>query len=719
MWSFFFDESSLFHRAHPRLSSKVMQTESLETVRSPLDGRKFLVDEPSASQFHHSAFRQLAQSLQPRERVSRTDAVIAQVLGLDGRVTTRLFRDLTTTSPLLDAAIDETMYALDEDEATVVQLRGSLNLDDIMRRAHATRWSCGRPVVWILHARSLFCPRVALSVRVNHDFDLYDLPHGYPGVIEVRDGLFQSLECEAFTCRAMAQRARVRVHGGDRRRFDMLSTCPPVPTRPLRRPTDLSFDPSDDSVDTKTAKRFVRVLFEEYAIAKLGEQGSWSDPLATGRWNPTSGHLLWTLLCLDEDDVFKMHHGLGNVENDPLGQVSKLTTSILMAPWFVTANYLDAVLGRSVPLGAGEDADIQHWDTSPVRWKSRLCMRAFYDPERPSARFLYECDNECYDNLRGILRDNHRQNPLTDPDDIIFSDVKKFRCAVCHGVEKETDRDDLKIGGEVVRPELRCKKCGTDEHLRYERLIKQARCVRKNCGCGNRWIDCDCCENEKLARKQWGKNQRLQWEVEDDIGRVSERVKKAKSRKILVRPRRDGEDKESYRAFTKNVVDTVAMKHESCTSLLCLTCETSEKVEDTSFDAEDLEFEDSDVMTLEARKIVEDAHDAMVPNAEWKVVKCVRDALLVTFEGGSEDPKKQCEHCVYGACEWWREDQKFHCVACKRGKQDKEEPGTEDTVMHIDQNAFGFCDSYSSDGYAVTRQAFYEIVMREMLRPYF
>ena len=290
---------------------------------------------------------------------------------------------------------------------------------------------------------------------------------------------------------------------------------------------------------------------------------------------------------------------------------------------------------------------------------------------------------------------------------------------MCHGVEKETDRDDLKIGGEVVRPELRCKKCGTDEHLMYQRLVKQARCVRKNCGCGNRWIDCDCCENEKLARKQWEKNQRVRWEVQDDVERVSERVKNAKSRKILVRPRRDGEDKEAYRAFMKKVVDTVAMKNESCTSLLCLTCETSDSVEHSSFDAEDLEFEDSDVMTLEARKIVEDAHDAMVPNAEWKVARCVRDALLVTFEGGSEDPKKQCEHCVYGAVRVVEGGSEFHCVACKRGKQEKEEPGTEDTVMHIDQNAFGFCDSYSSDGYAVTRPAFYEILMREMLRPYF
>lgn len=693
--------------------------ESLQTVRSPLDGRKFLVDEPSASQFHQSAFRQLAQSLLPRECVSRTDAVIAQALGSDGRVTTRLLIRDETVTPSLDAAIDETMYALDEDGATVVQLSGLPSWYDIFQRVSAACWSAGRPVVWILHARSLFCPRVALSVRVNHDFNLYDLPHGYPAVIQVRDGFFQSLECEAFTCRAMAQRTRVRVHGGDRRRFDMLSLCPPVPTRPLRRPTDLGFDSTDDSVDTKTARRYVRMLFEEFATASSSEDGSWTDPLATGRWTPSAGHLLWLLLCLDEDDVIKMHHRLGNVENDPLGQVSKLTTSLLMAPWFVTEMYMDAVLGRAVSLGAAEDVGIQHWDTSPVRWKSRLCVRAFHDADRTSARFLHECDNECYDNLRGIVRDNHRQNPLTDPDDIIFSDVKKFWCAVCHGVERETDRDDLKIGGEVVRPELRCKKCGTDEHLKYERLVKQARCVRKNCGCGNRWIDCDCCENEKLAKRQWEKNKRVQWEVQDDLARVSERVKNAKSRKILVRPRRDGEDKESYRTFTKNVVDTVAMKNESCTSLLCLTCETSDSVEHASFVAEDLEFEDSDVMTLEARKIVEDAHDAMVPNAEWKVAKCVRDALLVTFEGDSEDPKKQCEHCVYGACEWWREDQKFHCVACKRGKQEREEPGTEDTVMHIDQNAFGFCDSYSSDGYAVTRPAFYEILMREMLRPYF
>ena len=264
------------------------------------------------------------------------------------RVTTRLFRDLTAT-PSLDAEIDETIYALDEDdEATVVPLKGSQSWEDIVKRVHATSWS-GEDVVWILHARSLFCPRVALSVRTNHDFNLYDLPDAYPAVIEVRDGLFQSLECEAFTCRAMAQRTRVRVHGGDRRRFDMLSLCPPVPTRPLRRPTDLSFNATDDSVDTKTAKRYVRLLFEEFATASSSEDGSWSDPLATGRWTPTAGHLLWTLLCLDEDDVIKMHHGLGNEENDPLGQVSKLTTLILMAPWFVTANYLDAVLGRSVP----------------------------------------------------------------------------------------------------------------------------------------------------------------------------------------------------------------------------------------------------------------------------------------------------------------------------------------------------------------------------------
>ena len=80
--------------------------ESLQTVRSPLDGRKFLVDEPSASQFHQSAFRQLAQSLLPRECVSRTDAVIAQALGSDGRVTTRLLIRDETVTPSLDAAIE-------------------------------------------------------------------------------------------------------------------------------------------------------------------------------------------------------------------------------------------------------------------------------------------------------------------------------------------------------------------------------------------------------------------------------------------------------------------------------------------------------------------------------------------------------------------------------------------------------------------------------------
>ena len=699
-----------------------MEIKNPLSTRSPLEGRKFLVDESSAIHFHQSAFRQLAKSLEPCEPVTVTDALVVQALGSDGRVTTRLLLR-SSGAPIVSTTVGETFYVLADD--TVVPLKDISSWDGILLRAHATRWSEGRPVVWALHARSLFCSRVALSVRVNHDFNLYDLPHGYPGVIEVKNGLCQSLECEAFCCRAMTQRSRVRIHGDKKSRaevrFDMVSLHPPNPTRPLRRPMDLSFDSAEDTVDVRTAKRYLRLMFEEFAVRNQEEEGSWSDPLALGKWSGTAGRLLWTLLSLDEDEISRIHHAPGVLDNDPLGQVSKLTTSLLMAPWFVTANYLDAVLGRCVPLGALGDTEVQHWDSSPVRWKSRLCVRAFHDGDRPSIRSSYECDTACYENLRDIVRDNHHGHagPSPTSDGIIFSDVKRFRCTMCLGVEKETDRDDLKVGSDVVRPELRCKRCGTTEHLSYERLVKQAKCVLKNCGCGNRWIDCDCCENEKLAQKQWKRNRRVQWEVEDDVERVSQRVKNAKNKKILVRSKRPDEEKEAYREFMKSAVVKVATRHESCTSLLCLTCETSETVEEISFDAEDLESEDSHGTTLEAGKIVKDAHDATVPNATWRVVKCVRDAFLVAFEGGSEDPKKQCEHCLYGTCEWWREDQKFHCVACKRGKQDKEEFGTEEIVMHIDQNAFGYCDSYSREGTPVTRLAFYEIIMREMLKPYF
>lgn len=688
------------------------------------------MDESSAIRFHETAFRELAKTLRPSEPVSPVaDALIVQTVGSDGRVTTRTVKPSMAGdfSSFLDSSVDEALYVLDDDDERVVPLRGGVSWDDIARRAHATRWSSGKPVVWSLHARSLFSPRVALSLRVNHDFNLYDLPDKYPGVMAFRDGRCRILECEAFTCAAMGQRTRNRrFKNGDGKfvnsRFDMVSLRPPEPTRPLRRPTDLSFDATEESVDGRTAKRFVRALFCEFAAKEPGEASSWSDPLGAGKgeWNETSGRLLWKLMSLDEDELHLMHNGPGRV----IDHVGKLVTMLLMAPWFLTANYMDVVLGRCVPLGLQDDSeDLDHWDASPVRWKSRLCLRAFHN-ER--SRQTYECDERCDDTVKTVVRDGHygHAGPAPDFDDIALSESRVYRCMTCLATERETDRNDLRVGAEVVRPELKCKNCKNSDNLRYEMLVKQARCCRKSCGCGNRWVDCNCCQDEKLARKQWKECQRVYWETMDDVERVATRVANAANRKIRLRPKKQDEDKETYRALTKDAVDTVAIRYEGCSSLLSLTCETSDAVVgvDFVFDADDLDsmesWEKTD-STLETRKIVEDAHDAMVPNAEWRVVKCVRDALLLSFVGGSETPKKKCEHCFYGSCEWWKEDEKFHCVMCKRGKQDGEETGAEEIVMDIDQNAFGYCDSYSHEGTPVTRRAFYEIVMREMLKPFF
>ena len=711
-------------------------------TRSPLEGRKFVVDESSAIRFHEAAFRQLAESLRPSEPVSSSaDALIVQTVGSDGRVSTRTLNRSATDRPFLDASVDETLYVLgdgdDAPEDRVVALRGVSSWDDLTRRAHATRWSSGKPVVWCLHARSLFCPRVALSIRVNHDFNLYDLPAGHPAVMTVRDGKCRVLECEAFTCKAVAQRTRNRrFRDADGNvsdsRFDMVSLWPPSPTRPLRRPTDLSFDATEDTVDVRTAKRFVRVLFGEYASRDQGVASSWTDPLGAGRgeWNETTGRLLWKLMTLDEDELHAMHDGsVRRVVDAGVDHVAKLVTTLLMAPWFLTANFLDVVLGRSVPFGAlniGEFSDdVDHWDASPARWKSRLCLRAFHDElSRPT----YECDERCDKTVKAIVRDAHHghDGPKPSSDDIVLSESRVYRCVTCLATERETDRNDVKVGADIVRPEITCRRCGIADNLKYERLVKQARCGRKNCGCGNRWMDCDCCENEKLAQKQWKESQRAYWSTMDDLERVEKRVVNAKNKKILLRPKRKDEDKEAYRALTKDAVDSVAVRYEACTSLLCLTCETAAAPppdeEDYVFQADDLEWEEpreESESTLETRKLVEDAHDAMTPNAEWRVVRCVRDALLLSFVGGSEVPKKKCDHCFYGTCEWWTEDGKFHCVMCKRGKQEREEEGTEEIVMDIDQNAFGYCDSYSHDGNPVTRRAFYQIVMREMLKPYY
>lgn len=95
---------------------------------------------------------------------------------------------------------------------------------------------------WVLSESSRFLPTSELSFMTNHDFAAYDLPDKYTGML-MRN---TRLECEAFSCEVM------HMDGANR-----ASLYPPKPTRSLRRPTDIGFNLTVETVDLLSARRFV------------------------------------------------------------------------------------------------------------------------------------------------------------------------------------------------------------------------------------------------------------------------------------------------------------------------------------------------------------------------------------------------------------------------------------------------------------------------------
>ena len=690
-------------------------------MRVPFEKRKVVVDENRVVHFYNSAYAHLAELLKPYSDPIKDDKLVILSVGSDGCVTRRLQEK--SERVLTDLSKNEVIFEVfttNEGTCTVRSVSEPYTWNKVLQNSVATEWSEGYPVVWSLYSSSMFRCSRTLSLTTNHDFDLYDLPDKYMAVAWIKENEIQNIESEDFDCRVMDRKIRKRsyMHDGERKKstFDMVSLYPPTPKRPLQRPTDFGFDPKSDCVDTRTAKRFLNAVLSEYALP-VDQNNTWKDPLGIGEWDATRGRLIWLLLSLDDDDLVYSCHTMSAEENDP-NSVRVITSLFLFGPWFLSANFLDSKRKMCIPVGATSRANVV-WDQSPGRWKSRLGMRSFHTPKNKNGIFgvnmrediVHECSVDCFETLRSLVRHDHTDTNKCDST-VAFQEFLRWECGSCGDVTEESDRYETLIGAQVIRPNPTCKN-GCDAVLNNPRKHYKAKCAIKNCWCKSREIACRCCKNESLARKQKEVVESTLYAVEDDMRSIATRVKNHKTVKVKFREKHEDESDESYAEARGECVDLIVDKYKNCDVSITVACQTDAQPNAL---AEEQTVSGEHETTLDSDKLVRDAYACLIPNATWNVRKCTRDAMILEFEGGSETKKQMCGYCMYGVCEYWKEDESFHCLACRRGMQKEDDS---QGLLDVDVASFGHADSFSHDGKRIEFNTFNELVMKTMLKKYF
>lgn len=710
------DESSESGDATPRHSDPL--------VVPPFVGRVVRVDERSVFDFHAALFAHLADLLRPgvAPDPSKRGCVVLSV-DEDGIVGVR---DCRRTHPARIArAASDKVYSATlgvDDEPSTLHEYGS------GQHGVATVWSEGFPVLWILSERSRFFSTGDVRFATNHDFELYDLPDRYIGIL-TRGA---ALECEAFSCEVVRATS---VATGDATGADRVSLYPPKPTRALRRPTDVGFDATAETVDVLSAKRFVRGVMEAYAavavtVAAPGGR-TWADPLGAGRWDETRGKLVWLLLTLDQDDLLACVSAEwwnrasavtpdDHVFESPDMACFQFVVLLLHAPWFVTANAFDAARGTCVPFGATSGGSSAWWDRSPGKWKTRLGLRAFRGVHALSK--IHECDGRC--DLKRLLRDNHPPDHRGHVDDehAECGECSLMECAAC-GKRVEDHQVVFDGGGGQYRQDVRCRECGSDV-LRYVGRCSKVKCKFPKCPLKGAEFKCSCATLD-LAERQREDTRDVVSAVAADLDEVARRVRGARKKRLYVRKRRVDAPEESvkrYAQYKSECVDEVIAACASFSHALTVVCkEETAACPAGTFDASDVLVETTRETQLADETFVRGAYAAMVMTARWDVVAFTRDAVVAAFDAASKTdvPSRACEDCVFGASER-REDGAYHCVACKRWRAPSD-PGVfpSRVVADVDVTATDVCQTYSKEGRDVSADEFVETILRDMTRRFF
>lgn len=679
-------------------------------VVPPFVGRAVTVNERSVFDFHAAAFAHLADLLRPVvvPDPSKRGCVVLFV-DEDGIVGVR---DCRWRNPAKVArGAGDKVYS-----AELGIDGGTSTLHEYERRPHgvATVWSDGFPVFWVLSERSRFFSTADARFATNHDFELYDLPDRYLGIL-TRGA---TLECEAFSCEV------VRATGADR-----ASLYPPKPTRALRRPTDVGFDATAETVDVLSARQFVRGVMETYAAIAAPDDRSWADPLRAGRWDETRGKLVWLLLSLDQDDLLSCVSAEwwtrasavtpdDHVFESPDMACFQFVALLLHAPWFLTTNALDASRGTCVPFGATSGGTNAWWDRSPGKWKTRLGLRAFRGVHALSR--IHECDGRC--DLKRLLRDNHPPDHRDHVDDehTECGECSLMECAAC-GKRVEDHQVVFDDGGGQYRQDVRCRECESDV-LRYVGRCSKVKCKFPKCPLKGAEFKCSCSTLD-LADRQREDTGDVVSAVASDLDEVARRVRGALKRRLCVRKRRADPDEsvKRYAQHKSECVDEIIDAFSGFSHALTVVCkEESAECPAGTFDASDVVAEMTCETQLDDETFVRDAYAAMVMTARWNVVAFTRDAVVAEFDAASKTDVRACEDCVFGACER-KEDGAYHCVACKRWRAPRAELGVfpSRVLADVDMTATDVSQTYSKEGRDVSADEFIETFLRDMTRRFF
>jgi hypothetical protein len=698
-------------------------------------GKKVVVNAQSVWGFHEACLRTLAELIGPSCPLTQDVSVIILsvdtegIMQLDGTAARGFFARYT-------AREDDRVYRAEQKNGAT-ELAVVKSAPTGSDRSAATTWSGGRSVYWVLSACSQFFSSKPLSVHCNHDFDLYDLPDGYLAIMELGQSRasFREFQCEAFKCKVLVQKRKTR-HG---EKIDALMLAPPTPLRALARPTDIGFDAGKNTVDVRSARRFVTEVLVAYApMVRSKDRQKWADPLRAGTWDEICGKLVWLLLQLDEDDLhkcafYKVFNNAGVGEGSSAFQDEHLIILLLHAPWFITANTVDALQGKCVTLGSTIGGRSAWWDDSFGQWKSQLGVRAFRGVHIESAQ--YECGNEC--DVVKMVRDCHVPEDFDSAAHVTRECVDitghtRLMCDGCGRVYKDQSHNVFLTCGATQKSKKRVVCTQNDcpqPPLRSIGYRLQGKCNSPGCAWKTRKvkIECDCSIGEDLACKQARTTKHLVRELQVYTQGIQKRVKNPRPVRLLVRPKLDGETETEHEAYKKSRRDSLINRYKHVSRSIIVSCRVSNDptlAEAESDVTEDSESEMDDLSALGGAREIEDSYATMVMNTRWRVVRFTRDAVVLAFDSSLRPHIVSCDKCSKGLCELWK-DGRYHCVACKTYMVSDER--AHDTfpwksVASVNVNRGKPADvlvSYSEQGRDVQRHEFIENYLRNMTRVFF
>jgi hypothetical protein len=628
----------------------------------------------------------------------------------------------------------------------------------------ATTWSDGLSVFWILSTQSRFIPKdtAPMVFETNLDFELYDLPDKYIGILATNFTNIERLECEAFSSDVICATRKTRPAGT----ADCLHLGPPTPHRALQRPTDVGFDATKNSVDVLSARQFVKAVFEAYgAIDGDKAAATWEDPLGCGRWDETRGKLLWLILGLDEDDLhafdadridrmryMDIEHGFEFPDR-------YFIILLLHAPWFITANTLDTLAGVCVPYGCTVDGLDAWWDQSPAKWKSQWGIRALESVHEEITMYQM-CTLKCEHNLYNMIRDSHDPdcsphhsvisgytdtvnndslqefiNPVAMalepvagastvchvcPENIEYSGYKLMCCSTCSKITKDQDRNVWMTSGDSTRVKeiLICATC-QDSVFTFAGYVRHAKCSHDGCVWKSRApLTCDCSSGEQLAVKQRATVLHMVTQVKSHLSQTADCIRSVKKRTLYVRARLSDESADEYTDHKNDLVQDKLAEFSSAYHLVSVRCALADDAHPVgAFDTSGLEASNAHAHASQSA----DGYAATAMNSRWTVVAVTRDAVCVAFDAKSKVRATACVHCHVGTCELWA-DKAFHCVACNKWQKQKKRDKSVfpcRRVADVSLVAAEPPDTYAVDGREIPKSVYFETFLRAIASRYY